>query len=174
MYLVELVYSERPSIFTRTLTLLRAFCVNDFVFCSFYIYSFFCHIYTIRTRDIIIITQQVYTYHVLSVLSTDRQVFANRHRTVGDERTPKDHPSLSLVCVYYHLSKMCQWPDHPNNPVSVFISDISERKLKPTEKIGIYPRSKPLSAPWFLFYLLTMLLSLTREYMLTIRRSMFL
>lgn len=96
MYLVELVYSERPSIFTRTLTLLRAFCVNDFVFCSFYIHSFFCHIYTIRTRDIIIITQQVYTYHVLSVLSTDRQVFANRHRTVGDEGLQKTIPPCPL------------------------------------------------------------------------------
>lgn len=94
---------------------------------SFFIIILFLS-YTIYEFEII--TQQVYMS--LFVLSIDGSAsIANRHRTVQDKKTLKDRPSLSLVCVYYHLSKMCQWPD-TKHPVSVFIH--YPRKSKPTER----------------------------------------
>lgn len=76
------------------------------------------------------------------VLSIDGSAsIANRHRTVQDKKTLKDRPSLSLVCVYYHLSKMCQWP-RTKHPVSVFIQ--YPRKSKPTERIET--QIQPISA----------------------------
>lgn len=83
---------------------------------SFFIIILFLS-YTIYEFEII--TQQVYMS--LFVLSIDGSAsIANRHRTVQDKKTLKDRPSLSLVCVYYHLSKMCQWPPYQTPCVCLY------------------------------------------------------
>lgn len=83
--------------------LLRERLLRSFFISFFFNYRFLSvsYIYDIRTRD-----NNSTGVHV-TFCSIERSAStANRHRTIQDEGPPKDRPSLSLVYVCYHLSKM--------------------------------------------------------------------
>lgn len=129
------------------------YCVRK-TLCSvpFCIHSFFCHIYTIRTRDIVIITQQVYCIHNHIYFLFYRRI--GKYLLIGIvqlemEDSKKQKKKTILPCPLsasiITCLKCANNPDHPSTLCLSLYPTCPKGNWNPPKKIGTDPRSKPLS-----------------------------